>query len=219
MKGRTRSTGTPYPSQACTPRYSAETLLTAYGVAGRRGDDSVRGSSSGRTPPYISADPTMRMRGGRSMTRAASRTDSVPIAFTRNVSAGAIQDSPTWVSAARWYTAPGRASRIAVAIASKSVTSTFGATTSSPMSRRWSSSHPPTNPCAPVTSTRTYSKLPLPTAGNGPVDVGVRGRRRRPGVARRDGQAGGPPRLDFRASFEVRGQRVGQRGGIAGRDE
>ena len=44
----------------------------------------------------------MSTRGGVGQARAASSTYSVPVAFTRNTSAGSVHERPTWVSAARW---------------------------------------------------------------------------------------------------------------------
>lgn len=77
----------------------------------------------------------------------------MPPAFTRKYSAGSCHERPTWASPARWYTASGRASAMAAAMAAPEVTSTSApeATTSSPASVRWARSHVPTKPDPPVT--------------------------------------------------------------------
>ena len=82
-------------------------MLAPYGLTGRSGVSSSIGSWSGVTCPYCSALPTTSTRSTPAAS-AASSTWRVPTAFTRRTSAGADHELPTWLAAARWYTASGR---------------------------------------------------------------------------------------------------------------
>ena len=83
---------------------SCVTLLTAYGESGLSGLVSLIGSSSSSTSPYSSLEPTARKRGDILRPRRASSRLTWEMILVVSVSAGACQDTPTKLWAARCTT-------------------------------------------------------------------------------------------------------------------